>query len=149
MRKQSKLLDQRFYSFLIFLFSSFYLQANIEVNIEKRFSNLEIADTHDERKRGLMYRNILEANSGMLFVWEEADIQCVWMRNTKIPLSIAYIDINEEISNIYDMVPYSTKLICSKKPVKYAIEANLGWFKKNNITIGNKLNIKEFIKKKE
>ena len=69
----------------------------------------------------------------------------MWMKNTSIPLSVAYIQDTGEIIGIYDMVPLSRKSVCSKKPVLYALEVNKGWFKKNGFHVGNFINISEVI----
>ena len=84
-------------------------------------------------------------DSGMIFAWDRKKIQCMWMKNTSIPLSIAYIEDTGEIIGIYDMVPLSRKSVCSKKPALYALEVNKGWFKKNGFHVGDFININAVI----
>jgi uncharacterized protein len=88
----------------------------------------EVADNMRTRSDGLMMRNKMAPNQGMLFVFESAQTHCFWMRNTLLPLSIAFIDDSGVIVNITDMKPQSDDSHCSKKPVRYALEMNQGWF---------------------
>jgi len=74
----------------------------------------------------------------------EKKIQCMWMKNTLIPLSVAYLDDTGEIINIYDMVPLSKTSVCSKEPALYALEVNQGWFDKNDIHVGDLVDIKNY-----
>jgi uncharacterized protein len=93
----------------------------------------EVADNMRTRGDGLMMRNKMAQNQGMLFVFERAEPHCFWMRNTLLPLSIAFIDDNGVIVNIADMKPQSDDSHCSKKPVRYALEMNQGWFASKGI----------------
>ena len=130
-------------SFKFFLCILFVSGANASevIPIEKYFSELEIASTYQDRRKGLMFRKELPEDFGMIFVWDSKKIQCMWMRNTFVPLSVAYIDNLGEIIDIYDMVPLSKTSVCSKKPVLYALEVNQGWFKKKGINVGDILTI--------
>ena len=102
--------------------------------------NIEFANTLNLRKQGLMKRAKLNQDSGMLFIWPEKEQQCMWMKDTSIPLSLAYLDENFSIREIYNLEPFSLESQCSKsKKIKYALEMNQGWFKKNNVTIFSKL----------
>ena len=98
---------------------------------------MEIADNYSKRKKGLMYRDNIDKDFGMLFIWDKEEIQCMWMKNTSIPLSIAFIKEEGVISDIYNLYPFSTLSICSTDKVKYALEVNRGWFKENEITRGD------------
>lgn len=98
---------------------------------------VEIADDADERQRGLMYRETLEENQGMLFVYPEQRILGFWMRNTLIPLDIAYIDREGRIVDIQQMEPQTTETHDSAAPAMYALEMNQGWFEANGIRIGD------------
>jgi uncharacterized membrane protein (UPF0127 family) len=69
----------------------------------------------------------------------------MWMRNTYIPLNVAYIDTKGKILEIYEMLPLSEDSVCSKKRVKYALEVNLDWFKRNNVHIGDKIDITDIL----
>jgi len=99
----------------------------------------EVAD--DERKRaiGLMFRESLAPNHGMLFVFREKAGHCFWMRNTLIPLSIAFLDDDGTIVNIEDMAPRSEDSHCPKRPVRFALEMEQGWFGKRGLAPGAKL----------
>lgn len=104
--------------------------------------SVEIADTWKSRQTGLMFRKSLEKNRGMLFVFNDETVRSFWMKNTYIPLSIAYIDKRGVIKEIHDMKPLDTSVFYpSRNPAKYALEVNRGWFKENNIGVGCKLNI--------
>ena len=98
---------------------------------------MEIADNYSKRKKGLMYRDNIKKDFGMLFIWDKEEIQCMWMKNTSIPLSIAFIKEEGIISDIYNLYPFSTLSVCSTDKVKYALEVNRGWFKENEITRGD------------
>jgi uncharacterized membrane protein (UPF0127 family) len=99
----------------------------------------EVADTDQTRERGLMFRKALEANDGMLFVFGDPDLQCFWMHNTPLPLSIAFIADDGTIVNIDDMAPETDTSHCSKKPVRYALEMAQGWFVQHGISAGEKI----------
>jgi len=99
----------------------------------------EIAATAETRTIGLMNRKSLAPNHGMLFVFEQANVQCFWMRNTLIPLSIAYLDADGTIVNIADMTPQSDQSHCSTKPVRFALEMDQGWFATRGMTPGKKI----------
>ncbi len=89
-----------------------------------------------------MFRKELAKDSGMLFVFDKVKKVGFWMKNTYIPLSIAFIDISNRIFQIDNMWPLDEKNIhYSIKPVKYALEVNLDWFKNNNIKVGDKIKI--------
>jgi uncharacterized membrane protein (UPF0127 family) len=88
---------------------------------------VEIADTPDERARGLMYREALDADSGMLFVWPADTGSGFWMKDTLIPLSIAFIDSGGVIVDIQDMEPLDETLHRSPEPYRWAVEANQGY----------------------
>ena len=99
----------------------------------------ELAVTDEQQATGMMFRRGMGANDGMLFVNEVAGQRCFWMRNTLIPLTIAFIDDDGTIVNIADMAPRSDDSHCSAKPVKYALEVPLGWFAKRGFKAGLKL----------
>jgi len=99
----------------------------------------EVANTEATRRDGLMFRKELPGNDGMLFVFEQPDVQCFWMRNTLLPLSIAFIADDGTIVNIEDMAPQTEDPHCAKKPVRYALEMAQGWFEQHGIKAGKKL----------
>ena len=98
----------------------------------------EVAATEAQREQGLMNREKMPANAGMLFVFGAPATQCMWMKNTPLPLSVAFIDAGGKIVNIEDMRPHTLDSHCSSKtiPVRYALEMQLGWFTQRNIKPG-------------
>ena len=98
----------------------------------------EVAATEAQREQGLMYREKMPANAGMLFIFGNPATQCMWMKNTPLPLSVAFIDADGKITNIEDMQPHTLDSHCSAKtvPVRYALEMNLGWFSQIIINLG-------------
>jgi uncharacterized membrane protein (UPF0127 family) len=103
--------------------------------------DLIISNTDAARRKGLMNLSSLEKNTGMLFLWPSSKKQCMWMKNTSLPLSVAYLSPDGRILEIYDMVPFSEDSICSKQSVRMAVEVNQGWFAKNKISVGDKINL--------
>lgn len=100
----------------------------------------EVAATDANRQRGLMQRRAMPAQHGMLFVFTENNTHCMWMRNTLLPLSVAFLDSDGVIINIEDMQPQTEDNHCAKMPARYALEMNLGWFAQRGIKRGSKLN---------
>ena len=96
----------------------------------------EVAASEAERQQGLMYREKMGANEGMVFLFGAPASVCMWMKNTYIPLSVAFIDDDGKIVNIEDMQPQTTDSHCAKKPIRYALEMNQGWFRQKNIKPG-------------
>ncbi len=99
----------------------------------------ELAITPEQQQIGMMFRRTMGTNEAMLFVEENASVRCFWMRNTLLPLSIAFIADDGTVVNIADMKPQSDESHCSAKPVRFALEMNLGWFAKRGIKAGSKL----------
>ncbi len=103
---------------------------------------VELARDTDEQSRGLMFRRSLGENEGMLFVYDSPRMLSFWMKNTRLPLSIAFIDKAGRIVQIEEMKPYDTiTRHRSSVPVQYALEMNRGWFKKKGIKIGDTVEI--------
>ena len=92
-----------------------------------------------------MFKKSMPDNHGMFFIWDFPKKQCMWMKNTFFPISVAYIDAQGEIIDIYDMVPLSNASVCSSKPLPCALEVNKGWFNDNNINIGDTINLKNIL----
>jgi len=112
----------------------------INMHNNKIFCNAEIALSSQEHSKGLMSRKELCSDCGMLFIFNNEEYRTFWMKNTLIPLSIAFIDAEGIINDIQDMKPLQTfPLYSSKYPAKYALEVNQGWFKKNFINVGSKV----------
>lgn len=99
----------------------------------------EVADSMSTRTTGLMHRKSMAQNAGMVFVFEENAVHCMWMKNTLIPLSVAFIDEAGAIINIADMQPHSEQSHCAARPARYALEMNKGWFAQRGIKAGTRL----------
>ena len=110
-----------------------------ELSIGMQLIRAEVAADDATRARGLMYRESMATNAGMVFVFEQNAAHCMWMKNTLIPLSVAFIDEAGVILNIADMQPKSEQSHCAKKPARYALEMNKGWFAQRGIKPGAKL----------
>ena len=99
----------------------------------------ELANTEEGRRRGLMFRDRLGGNSGMVFSYPAAGVNAMWMKNTRIPLSVAFIDSDGRILNIEDMEPHSEQAHASAGAAAYALEMNRGWFRKRGIKAGDRV----------
>ena len=123
---------------LVCCFSAHAAQALPEVALEINGHKLtaEVAATEPARTTGLMHRRMLPENRGMLFVFAAAAPQSFWMKNTYVPLSIAFLDESGTIINIEDMKPLTTDPHSSTRPARYALEMNQGWFAKRGIKPG-------------
>ena len=109
---------------------------------KKRISiDVEVASEPSDMSKGLMFRKNLPEDSGMLFVFGKEDELRFWGKNTYIPLDIAFIGKNKEIKDIQKISPLSEKTIGGKEKCLYALEVNEGFFNKNNIKIGDKVEI--------
>lgn len=109
----------------------------ISLNAGIHVIKAEVAARDAERQQGLMYREKLGPNEGMVFLFEAPASVCMWMKNTFIPLSVAFIDDDGKIINIEDMQPQTTASHCAQKPIRYALEMNQGWFRQKNIKPGS------------
>ncbi len=96
----------------------------------------EIANTGESRMTGLMHRPSLGTDRGMLFVFPDVARHCMWMKNTFVPLSVAFIDERGVIINIADMQPQTEESHCASGPARFALEMNQGWFAANGIRPG-------------
>jgi uncharacterized protein len=99
----------------------------------------EVAANDRDRQIGLMNRFSMPQQHGMLFVFSQANTHCMWMRNTLLPLSVAFVDDEGYIINIENMKPQTEDNHCARKPARYALEMNLGWFAQRGIKPGSKL----------
>lgn len=99
----------------------------------------QVASTNDQRMTGLMFRKDMPQHEGMLFVFEYPSPQCFWMKNTLLPLSVAFVADDGRIVNIDEMAPQTLDSHCSKEPVRYVLEMNKGWFAKKGIKAGARL----------
>lgn len=107
-------------------------QLNAGINVIKA----EVATTPAQHERGLMFRDHLGANEGMVFIFDQPQAICMWMKNTLIPLSVAFMDEHGTIVNIEEMKAQTLDTHCAQKAVTYALEMNSGWFAKKNIKPG-------------
>jgi uncharacterized membrane protein (UPF0127 family) len=110
-----------------------------ELSVGDTVLRVEIADTTESRANGLMHREELAGDHGMLFVFPESDYRAFWMRNTLIPLSIAYIDERLTILEIHDMQPLDESPVPSRYPAQYALEVNQGAFERLGIAPGDRI----------
>ena len=115
---------------------------SVTVAYDSRAVTIELAETFEERAQGLMDRKTLCPDCGMLFVFEFPRQVSFWMKDTYIPLDIAYLDANGKILLIAPLTPLSEKGLISPPKVKYAWEMNRGWFKQQHIQIGDQVSIK-------
>jgi hypothetical protein len=111
----------------------------VELTAGMHVIKAEVAAREEDRQQGLMYREKMGANEGMLFIFEQPQKVCMWMKNTLLPLSVAFADARGRILNIEDMKPQTLDSHCSKGAARYALEMNQGWFKQVNIKAGQML----------
>ena len=109
------------------------------LSIQNKEIVVEVADEPHERRLGLMYRKKLSEDKGMLFVYDKEKMRSFWMKNTYIPLTIAFLNKEGLILHIADMEPLNLKSVSSKYPVQFALEMNRDWFTKNKIVTGDKI----------
>lgn len=112
-----------------------------QITVGKTQLNVKVASTKAQRKRGLMFCDHLPKDQGMLFVYPQKKILYFWMKNTTIPLSIAFIDDNFKIIEIKYGQPNDSSSISSEGLAKFALEVNKGWFHDNNIKVGDKIKL--------
>ena len=134
--KHCSILVITFFAFINFSSATTFKELDIQVN--NVTLHVEVASTHEKRLLGLMHRKKLPKNKGMLFIYPSERIIKLWMKNTQIPLSVAFLNKNKKIINIEKMEPNQTKVIYKSKDLAlYAVEVNQGWFKTNKISVGD------------
>lgn len=111
----------------------------IPLAIGHRVFQVEVADTEAERARGLMYRDGLAPDHGMVFVYPDERERGFWMKNTRIPLAIAFVDAQGQIVHIAEMLPYDERTTPSRKPAMYAVEMSSGWFTQQGVSTGDRI----------
>ncbi len=116
----------------------------IELTAGMHVIRAELAITPAQQATGMMFRTEMPGNEGMLFVNDDLSVRCFWMRNTLIPLTIAFLADDGSIVNLADMQPRSETSHCSAQPVRYALEMRQGWFAKRGIKAGTRLHGKPF-----
>jgi uncharacterized membrane protein (UPF0127 family) len=118
----------------------------IKLNTGMHVMQVEVAQSQEERSIGLMFRKAMPTNDGMLFIFERPSQQCFWMKNTLLPLSVAFIADDGSIVNIEDMKPQTLDSHCSTQPVRFVLEMNDGWFAKRGVKPGSKIQGQPFSK---
>lgn len=111
----------------------------IPVKVAGHALRVEVAATVEQRMQGLMFRTKLGADDGMLFVFDEPGYHSMWMKNTPLPLSVAFVDGEGRILNILDMEPQTLDSHYAAGPARFAIETHKGWFAKRGINAGDKV----------
>jgi uncharacterized membrane protein (UPF0127 family) len=111
----------------------------VQLNAGMHLIRAEVAAEFGTRMRGLMYRASMPQNAGMLFIFDESTQHCMWMKNTLIPLSVAFIDEKGAITNIEDMKPQTEDSHCASRAARYALEMNRGWFAAHGIKPGSRI----------
>ena len=140
----------------IFLLSWAYLppvhcqeqgKAWVQLTIKGKKIRVEVARTEEEKSQGLMFRDKLGPDEGMLFIYEREDFLSFWMKNTPLRLSIAFLDQRGKIVDIQDMEPFNLRTHTSARPALFALEMNQGWFKKNGVKVGDVVQMPLSLKK--
>lgn len=111
----------------------------LELSIGVHRVQAEVVNTEAARMHGLMGRRTLPRQQGMLFVFDSENRHCMWMKNTLIPLSVAFVDDQGRIVNIEEMAPQTEDNHCAARPVRYALEMNGGWFRERRLGPGDYL----------
>jgi uncharacterized membrane protein (UPF0127 family) len=111
----------------------------VTLAVGKHKLTTEVASTDPDRSTGLMHRRMLPEDRAMLFVFPDVAYHAMWMMNTYVPLSVAFLDRDGVIINIADMQPQTTDSHRAARPAKYALEVNQGWFRKRGIKPGDKI----------
>jgi len=111
----------------------------VPLNIGKHSLRVEVVQKDEDRSKGLMFREKLGKNDGMLFIFDDPGYHSMWMMNTLIPLSVAFLDRDGVILNIEDMEPKTTDSHMAVGPALYAIETNKGWFAERKVKPGDKV----------
>ncbi|NJD89839.1 MAG: DUF192 domain-containing protein [Betaproteobacteria bacterium] len=111
----------------------------IPVKVAGHALRVEVAATVEQRMQGLMFRTKLGADDGMLFVFDEPGYHSMWMKNTPLPLSVAFVDGEGRILNILDMEPQTLDSHYAAGPARFAIETHKGWFARRGIKAGDKV----------
>ena len=111
----------------------------VQLNAGMHLIRAEVAADMASRSQGLMFRKSLGPNAGMVFIFDEEAQHCMWMKNTLLPLSVAFMDDSGAITNIEEMKPQTEDSHCARKPARYALEMNKGWFAARGIKPGSRI----------
>lgn len=123
--------------------------STVNIVINDMTIHVEIARTDQERQTGLMYRKSMGENEGMLFVWDREERRAFYMKNTLIPLSIAFISAEGEILQIEDMQPLDETTVPSRYSVRYALEVNQGAFERWGVKVGDRIMLPEDLERSD
>jgi uncharacterized membrane protein (UPF0127 family) len=156
-KAMKRLAGQRMPFFIFFFIALFALPPGaisqesdrkfMEITIKGTKLKAEVAKTEEDKAKGLMFREKLGKDEGMLFVYDKEARLSFWIKNTRIPLSIAFLDKNGRIVDLQDMVPFSLETHISALPAQYALEMNQGWFQQHGISIGDTAKFSALTKK--
>jgi uncharacterized membrane protein (UPF0127 family) len=116
-------------------------QEKFVLSLRGRPLTVEVARSETARRMGLMGRKTLPWNEGMLFVFESDQELTFWMKNTQIPLSIAFLDHRGQVRDIFDMIPYDESPVSSTTPCRYALEVNRGFFDECGLVPGDRIDL--------
>jgi uncharacterized membrane protein (UPF0127 family) len=111
----------------------------VQLNAGMHLIRAEVAADFASRAQGLMYRSTMPSNAGMLFIFDEAATHCMWMKNTLLPLSVAFLDEHGMVINIEEMKPQTEDSHCARRPARYALEMNGGWYAARGIKPGSRI----------
>jgi uncharacterized membrane protein (UPF0127 family) len=111
----------------------------VELGAGMHLIHAALAADDRSRMRGLMFRKSLQPNEGMLFVFDESTTHCMWMKNTFVPLSVAFLDESAHIINVADMAPQTEASHCATQPARYALEMQRGWFSERGLGPGTEI----------
>jgi uncharacterized protein len=111
----------------------------VNINAGMHVIKAELAISREQQAAGMMFRKEMPGNEGMLFIDEQPSQRCFWMRNTLVPLTIAFVADDGTIVHLADMKPLDERSHCSPQPVRMALEMPQGWFAKRGVKVGFKL----------
>jgi hypothetical protein len=111
----------------------------VQLNAGMHLIRAEVAADYGSRMTGLMFRTAMPSNVGMLFIFDDLERQCMWMKNTLLPLSVAFIDEHGTVINVEEMQPQTEDSHCASRPSRYALEMNRGWFAARGIKAGSRI----------
>lgn len=114
----------------------------ITLEIAEQEYTVEYAQSYEQRGQGLMFRTELCGDCGMFFKFDQEKFAGMWMKNTNIPLDVAFIDRNGVITDIKPLTPHDLSSVGSSKKVLYALEMNQGWFAEHKVSVGDQINVK-------
>jgi len=136
MKRNQKTLPAILLGMIVAVAPAFAQLPTVELNASIHLIRAEVANTFESRAQGLMFRRYLGPNEGMLFVFPQAETHCMWMKNTLIPLSVAFMDPQGKIVSVSEMQPQTETSHCAAAPAKFALEMSGGWFAGKGLKAG-------------